>query len=56
VGKFKFLEIVLQLGWGQPAEAAYKREWPASGSEYIHAVNLAIVPSANSESTSGSFA
>ena len=34
-----FLEIILQLGWGQPAEAAYKRGWPASGSEYIHAVN-----------------
>ena len=34
-----FLEIILQLGWGQPAEAAYKREWSASGSEYIHAVN-----------------
>lgn len=34
-----FLEIILQLGWGQPAEAAYKRSWPRSGSEYIHAVN-----------------
>jgi hypothetical protein len=34
-----FLEIILQLGWGQPAEAAYKRAWPTSGSEYIHAVN-----------------
>lgn len=34
-----FLEIILQLGWGQPAEAAYKREWSVSGSEYIHAVN-----------------
>lgn len=34
-----FLEIILQLGWGQPAEAAYKRGWQASGSEYIHAVN-----------------
>lgn len=34
-----FLEIILQLGWGQPAEAAYKREWSMSGSEYIHAVN-----------------
>lgn len=34
-----FLEIILQLGWGQPAEAAYKREWPVSGSDYIHAVN-----------------
>jgi hypothetical protein len=34
-----FLEAILQLGWGQPAEACYKREWPTSGSEYIHAVN-----------------
>jgi len=34
-----FLEIIWQLGWGQPAEAAYKRKWSASGSEYIHAVN-----------------
>ena len=34
-----FLEIILQLGWGQPAEAAYKRERSVSGSEYIHAVN-----------------
>lgn len=34
-----FLEIILQLGWGKPEEAAYKRGWPTSGSEYIHAVN-----------------
>ncbi|HEY9692643.1 MAG TPA: hypothetical protein V6D15_10575 [Oculatellaceae cyanobacterium] len=34
-----FLEIILQLGWGNPEEAAYKRGWPMSGSEYIHAVN-----------------
>ena len=37
--KSDFLEIVLQLGWGKPEEAAYKRGWPNSGSEYIHAVN-----------------
>ncbi|NJL64391.1 MAG: hypothetical protein HC903_24410 [Methylacidiphilales bacterium] len=37
--KSEFLEIVLQLGWGQPEEASYKRGFPASGSEYIHAVN-----------------
>lgn len=36
--KSDFLEIVLQLGWGKPEEAAYKRGWPHSGSEYIHAV------------------
>lgn len=39
-----FLEIILQLGWGQPAEAAYKREWSVSGSEYIHAVNPGNYP------------
>jgi hypothetical protein len=37
--KSEFLEIVLQLGWGQPEEAAYRHGWPDSGSEYIHAVN-----------------
>ena len=36
--KSDFLEIVLQLGWGKPEEAAYKRGWPHSGSEYVHAV------------------
>ena len=34
-----FLEIVLQLGWGKPEEASYKRGRPNSGSEFIHAVN-----------------
>lgn len=34
-----FLEIILQLGWGQPEEATYRRGWPTSGSEFIHAVN-----------------
>lgn len=37
--KANFLEIVLQLGWGQPEAAAYNRELPLAGSEYIHAVN-----------------
>jgi hypothetical protein len=37
--KANFLEIVLQLGWGKPEDAAYKRGWPNSGSEYVHAVN-----------------
>jgi hypothetical protein len=36
--KSDFLEIVIQLGWGKPEEACYKRGFPASGSEYIHAV------------------
>ncbi|MBD2387633.1 hypothetical protein [Cylindrospermum sp. FACHB-282] len=34
-----FLEIILQLGWGKPEEAKYKRGRPHSGSEFIHAVN-----------------
>ncbi|MBD2438676.1 hypothetical protein [Nostoc sp. FACHB-110] len=34
-----FLEMILQLGWGNPEEASYKRGRPHSGSEYIHAVN-----------------
>lgn len=37
-GNSNFLEIILQLGWGKPEEASYKRGWPTSGSEYIHAV------------------
>ncbi|MGF1491871.1 MAG: hypothetical protein ACFBSC_05325 [Microcoleaceae cyanobacterium] len=36
--KSNFLEILLQLGWGQPAEASYRRNWPHAGSENIHAV------------------
>ncbi|KOR34423.1 MULTISPECIES: hypothetical protein [Planktothricoides] len=36
--KSDFLEIILQLGWGQPAHAADRRGWPHAGSEYIHAV------------------
>jgi hypothetical protein len=38
-GNSTFLEVILQLGWGKPEEASYKRGWPTSGSEYIHAVN-----------------
>lgn len=38
------LEIILQLGWGKPEEASYKSGWPASGSEFIHAVNLGQHP------------
>ncbi|HBQ99528.1 MULTISPECIES: hypothetical protein [unclassified Roseofilum] len=33
-----YLEIVLQLGWGQPTEASYQRSLPHSGSRSIHAV------------------
>ncbi|NJM69494.1 MAG: hypothetical protein HC862_04315 [Scytonema sp. RU_4_4] len=39
-----FLEIILQLGWGEPEEASYKRGFPTSGSEYIHAVNPGNLP------------
>lgn len=31
-------EVVLQLGWGDPAGARYRRDWPQAGSEAIHAV------------------
>lgn len=37
--KTSFLEMLLQLGWGQPGEAGDRRGWPHSGSENIHAVN-----------------
>lgn len=42
--KLDFLELVLQLGWGKPEEASYKRGWPVSGSEYIHAVKPGALP------------
>lgn len=43
-GNSTFLEIILQLGWGKPEEAYYKRGLPTSGSEYIHAVNAGQYP------------
>ncbi|KOP23070.1 hypothetical protein AMR41_28070 [Hapalosiphon sp. MRB220] len=42
--KSNFLEMILQLGWGQPQEACYKRGFPTSGSEFIHAVNPGNYP------------
>lgn len=42
--KSHFLEMLLQLGWGQPGEASDRRGWPASGSEYIHAVRSGKLP------------
>ena len=39
-----FLEIILQLGWGQPQEAAYKRGRPLAGSEFIHEVKPGCHP------------
>jgi hypothetical protein len=43
-GKFEGLEIILQLGWGKPEEALYRRGFPESGSEYVHAVQPGRVP------------
>ncbi len=40
----QFLEIILQLGWGKAESAAYKRDFPTSGSEYVHAVNPGNTP------------
>lgn len=34
----EFLELVLQLAWGPPEQAAHWRNWPEAGSEYVHAV------------------
>lgn len=39
-----FLEIVLQLGWGDPGEADYWRAWPSAGSERVHAVRPGCLP------------
>jgi hypothetical protein len=39
-----FLEVILQMGWGKPEEASYKRGRPHSGSEFIHAVNPGNYP------------
>jgi hypothetical protein len=43
-GKDETLELILQLGWGKPEEAVYRRGFPESGSEYIHAVQPGYVP------------
>ncbi|MCU0550708.1 MAG: hypothetical protein MUC48_15275 [Leptolyngbya sp. Prado105] len=43
-GKGESLEMSLQLGWGNPEEAVYRRGFPESGSEYIHAVQPGYVP------------
>jgi hypothetical protein len=40
----RFLEIIIQLEWGQPAEASDKTGFPISGNEYIHAVNPGNLP------------
>ena len=42
--KSNFLELLLQLGWGQPGEASYRRGWPHSGSESVHAVKPGKTP------------
>ncbi|MBD2081526.1 hypothetical protein [Leptolyngbya sp. FACHB-17] len=43
-GKAETLELILQLGWGKPEEAVYRRGFPESGSESIHAVRPGRVP------------
>lgn len=43
-GKLESLEIILQLGWGKPEEALYRRGFPESGSEYVHAVQPGRLP------------
>jgi hypothetical protein len=43
-GKFESLEIILQLGWGKPEAALYRRGFPESGSEYVHAMQPGRVP------------
>jgi hypothetical protein len=43
-GRAETLEIILQLGWGRPEEALYRRGFPESGSEYIHAVQPGRLP------------
>jgi hypothetical protein len=37
-GQAAHLEVILQLGWGNPEEACYRRGFPESGHESIHAV------------------
>jgi hypothetical protein len=43
-GRSDNLEVILQLGWGKPEEALYRRGFPDSGSESIHAVPVGRVP------------
>jgi hypothetical protein len=33
-----FVQIILQLGWGQPHEARYHHSWPKAGCEFIYAL------------------
>jgi hypothetical protein len=37
-GRNETLEVILQLGWGKPEDARYRRDFPKSGSEFVHAV------------------
>lgn len=43
-GRDRCLEMILQLGWGKPEEATYRRGFPDSGSEYVHAVYPGMRP------------
>ncbi len=44
LSQYGSLELILQLGWGRPEEAVYRRGFPESGSESIHAVEPGQVP------------
>ncbi|UBF28502.1 hypothetical protein K9N68_11855 [Kovacikia minuta CCNUW1] len=44
LGNEPCVEMILQLGWGKPEQAAYRRGWPESGSEQVHAVNPGCRP------------
>jgi hypothetical protein len=37
-------ELILQMGWGQPEESSYRRGFPDSGSELVHAVPPGRLP------------
>jgi hypothetical protein len=39
-----FVELLLQLGWGDPSEAEHWRAWPDAGNEAIHAVQPGCRP------------
>lgn len=38
------LELAIQLGWGNPKEALYQKNWPQSGCQFIHAVEPGHLP------------
>ncbi len=40
----QFLEVVLELGWGDPSQALHRQGWPDSGVDYIHGVRPGSKP------------